>query len=69
VNGTVEGATPGTTLEFAPQGKAALATTQVGRAGAYHLTVKLGHSGTFVIRAVDGSTVLAVSSPFSLTIH
>jgi hypothetical protein len=68
VSGTVEGATPGTTLEFARKSGATLATTQVGRAGAYRLTVKLGRSGTFVVRAVDGTTVLAASAPFDLTI-
>jgi hypothetical protein len=68
VSGTVEGTTPGTTLEFARKSGATLATTQVGRAGAYRLTVKLGRSGTFVVRAVDGTTVLASSAPFDLTI-
>lgn len=69
ISGTVEGATPGTTLEFARKDGATLATTQVGRAGAYRLTVKLGRSGTFVVRAVDGATVLATSTPFALTVH
>jgi hypothetical protein len=68
VTGTAEGATPGTTLEFARKDGATLATTQVGRAGSYRLTVKLGRSGTFVVRAVDGTTVLATSEPFQLTI-
>jgi len=68
VSGTVEGVTPGTTLEFARKSGATLATTQVGRAGSYRLTVKLGRSGTFVVRAVDGTTVLASSAPFDLTI-
>ena len=68
VSGTVEGATPGTTLEFARKSGATLATTQVGQAGSYRLTVKLGRSGTFVVRTVDGPTVLASSAPFVLTI-
>ncbi len=68
VSGTVEGATPGTTLEFARKSGATLANTQVGQAGSYRLTVKLGRSGTFVVRAVDGTTVLASSAPFELTI-
>jgi hypothetical protein len=69
VSGTVEGAPPGTTLQFVRKGGAALATTQVGRAGAYRLTVKIGRSGTFVVQTVDGATVLATSAPFALTVH
>jgi hypothetical protein len=68
VSGTVEGATPGTTLEFVRKSGQTLATTQVGKAGGYHLTVKLGRSGTFVVQTVDGTTVLATSAPFDLTI-
>jgi hypothetical protein len=69
ISGTVEGATAGTTLEFARKDGDTLATTQVGRAGAYRLTVKLGRSGTFVVRAVDGDAVLAASTPFTLTVR
>jgi hypothetical protein len=69
ISGTVEGATAGTTLEFARKDGDTLATTQVGRAGAYRLAVKLGRSGTFVVRAVDGTSVLATSDPFSLTVR
>ena len=42
ISGSATGVTPGTTLEFTRQGGDTLATTQVGRAGAYRLTVKLG---------------------------
>jgi hypothetical protein len=69
VYGSVAGVTPGTTLEFIRQGGDTLATTQVGKAGAYRLTVKLGRSGTFVVQAVDGPTVLASSAPFVLTVR
>jgi hypothetical protein len=69
VSGSATGVTPGTTLEFIRQGGDTLATTQVGKAGAYRLTVKLGRSGTFVVQAVDGPSVLASSAPFTLTVH
>ena len=69
ISGSATGVTPGTTLEFTRQGGDTLATTQVGKAGAYRLTVKLGRSGTFVVQAVDGPTVLASSAPFTLTVQ
>ncbi|HTY71009.1 MAG TPA: hypothetical protein VMI11_01125 [Actinomycetes bacterium] len=68
ISGVATGVAPGTTLTVSRQGAGPLATTQVGRAGAYRLTLELGRSGVFVIQAVDGSTVLATSAPFSLTI-
>ena len=69
VTGTVTGVPAGTTVQFVRDSNdEVVATTQVARENSYRLRVALGRSDTFVMRAVDGATVLAQSEPFELTI-